>query len=165
MEARELLLTRRSIRQYDKKEVSHDVLSNIFELTRYAPSANNSQPCYYIVIKEENELKKLGNIRGGSSAPIERAPMAIAICSDPSISSRYIQDGCIGAYNFMLSAKVYGLGTCWIADMDRDEVKEILGIPKNHYVVTVTPVGYPAENGEVKPRKTIKEIVRNFIYE
>jgi len=62
----------------------------------------------------------------------------------------------------MLSAWVYGLGTCWIADMDRDEVKDLLKVPKEHYVATVTPVGFPAEKPEIKERKRPEEIIRTL---
>jgi hypothetical protein len=37
--------------------------------------------------------------------------------------------------------------------MDRDEVKDILGIPKDHYVATVTPLGYPVDKGKVAPER------------
>ncbi len=162
MDAIGLLKTRRSIRYFEEKEISLDILNKVFELTRYAPSAKNSQPSYLVIVKDKEKRDKLGAIRGKSSAPIARAPLAVAICADPSISTRYIQDGCIFAYHFMLSAWAYGLGTCWIADMDRDEVKEILGIPKDHYVATVTPLGYPGEAPPIKDRKRIEEFIKEI---
>jgi len=162
MDAKTLLMSRRSIRYYKEKEVPETILKEIFELSKYAPSARNFQPSYLILIRDKKVIKLLGDIRGNSSAPISRAPLAVAICSDPSISKRYLQDGPIFAYHFMLSAWVFGIGTCWIADMDRDEVKEILNIPKSHYVVTVTPLGFPAENPEMGERKKIEEFVRTL---
>jgi len=44
--------------------------------------------------------------------------------------------------------------------MDRDDVKEALGIPQEHYVATVTPLGYPAEQPEPGSRRETKEIVQ-----
>ena len=88
--------------------------------------------------------------------------MAVAICSDPDKSRRHIQDGVIAAYHFMLAAWFYGLGTCWIAAMDRDDVKDKLGIPKHHYVATITPLGYPEFIPEPPPRKPAKEFVKFF---
>ncbi len=162
MEARELLMTRRSIRYFEEREIPDALLNKVLDLSRYAPSAKNSQPCYLVIIRDKGIIGALGNVRGNSSAPISRAPMAVAICADPEISRRYIQDGCIFAYHFMLSAWVYGLGTCWIADMDRDEVKDLLKVPKEHYVATVTPVGFPAEKPEIKERKRPEEIIRTL---
>ena len=105
-------------------------------------------------------LEFLGGLRGESSAPIARARLAVAICSDPGISKRHVQDGCIAAYHFILAAWIFGLGTCWIAAMDRDDVKEVIGVPREHYVATVTPVGYPAKIPQMPERKRAEEFVR-----
>ncbi|MBN1355271.1 nitroreductase family protein [bacterium] len=90
-------------------------------------------------------MQALSKIRGGSSAPIGRAPLAAAICVDPEKTLRIEQDGCIAAAYLILAAWHFGLGTCWIGDMDRDTVKSLLGIPRAHHVATVTPIGYPLE--------------------
>ncbi|TES93871.1 MAG: hypothetical protein E3J87_01400 [Candidatus Cloacimonadota bacterium] len=66
----------------------------------------------------------------------------------------------MAAYHFTLAAWNFGLGTCWIGGMDRDDVKEALGIPQEHYVATVTPLGYPAEQPEPGSRRETKEIVQ-----
>ncbi len=139
----ELLLTRRSVRTFESKEVTDDVLKLVLDNCRYAPTSRNTQSYYFKVIRDKETIVRLAGVRGKSSGPIGQAPLAVAICSDPEISKRYVQDGCIAAYHFMLAAWYYGLGTCWIAAMDRDDVKEKLGVPANHYVATVTPLGYP----------------------
>ena len=82
--------------------------------------------------------------------------MAVAIVADSEISKRYVQDGCIAAYHFLLAAWYYGLGTCWIAAMDGEEVKEMLAINQNHYVATVTPLGYP--EGDIPPMPERKKL-------
>ncbi len=86
--------------------------------------------------------------------------MAVVVCSDPAMSKRHIQDGCIVAYHFTLAAWNFGLGTCWIGGMDTEEVKEKLGIPQDHYVATVTPLGYPSEQPTLRLRKPAKEYVK-----
>ncbi|OQX50718.1 MAG: hypothetical protein B5M53_11865 [Candidatus Cloacimonas sp. 4484_209] len=159
----EILLTRRSVRDFEHRMVGDKVLWQIFEECRYAPTSKNSQPYYYIVIKDRKRIELLASIREDSSAPIAQAPIAVAICSDPSISKRYVQDGCIAAYHFMLSTWYHNLGTCWIGGMDRDDVKEILNIPKEHYVVTVTPLGYPTSRPELRPRRLVEEFVKFLI--
>jgi nitroreductase len=157
---RDLLVTRRSIRKYSDEPVSDELLMAVLNSGRYAPSSRNSQPVSYAVIRNPQLLCRLARIRSGS-AVISNAPLALAIISDPEISSRHIQDGNIAAYHFMLSAWDYGLGTCWIGDMDRPEVKEMLQIPASHYVSTVTPVGWPAE----KPIPKERDVVRLKIIE
>jgi len=150
----DLLTSRRSIRKFTDEPVSDDVLSRVLDSIRYAPTARNSQPVYYVVIRDSQSISRLARIRNGA-AVIGNAPLALAVISDPDISPRYIQDGDIAAYHFMLSAWDYGLGTCWIGDMDRPDVKEILQIPVSHYISTVTPVGWPAEKPEPRERRLV----------
>ena len=147
----DLLVTRRSIREFSDEPVSDEFLTTIPDSVRYAPSARNSQPVYFIAIRNPQLIQQLAAIRPGA-AILQNASLALAIISDPEISPRYIQDGDIAAYHLMLSAWDYGLGTCWIGDMNRQEVKDILKIPLSHYVSTVTPVGWPAEKPEPRER-------------
>jgi len=156
----ELLKNRRSIRYFGNREVPDEVLWRIFEVCRFSPTAKNSQSYYFVVIRDKKTLELLASLRGNSSAPLSRAPIAVAICSDPELSMSHVQDGCIAAYHFILTSWLHGLGTCWIADMDRIQVKEALGIPKEHYVATVTPVGYPAKIPEASLRRMTKEMIR-----
>jgi len=158
----EILLTRRSIRTFQDAAIPDELLWKLFEICRFAPTSRNCQSYRFIVIRDPKVLRFLAGIRGGNSAPIARAPMAVAICTDPGITGRPVQDGCIAAYHFMLAAKLFGLGTCWIAAMDRVDVKEALGIPQEHYIATITPIGYPAERPQVPPRKPVDELV-NFL--
>ncbi|UCD17992.1 MAG: nitroreductase family protein [Candidatus Zixiibacteriota bacterium] len=139
----ELLLTRRSIREFRKEEVPPEVIERVLSISRFAPTSRNTQSYYFKLIREKQMLARISEVRGKSSSPIARAPMAVAICSDPELSKRHLQDGCIAAYHFILSAWYYGLGTCWIAAMDRDDVKQMLNIPESHYIATITPLGYP----------------------
>jgi nitroreductase len=156
----ELLLKRRSIRKYEKREVPEEVLRKVFELCRFAPTSKNCQSYYFIAIRNRDKLEFLAGLRGESSSPIAQAPMAVAICTDPQVTKQPVQDGCIAAYHFLLAAKLFNLGTCWIAAMDRDDVKEMLGLPLDHYIATITPVGYPAEWLEAPARREASEMVR-----
>jgi len=148
-----LLTERRSQRSFKPDDIPAKLIEKIIDSCRMAPSSHNRQPCYFKIIRDRNICYRLSEVRGTSSAPIAKAPIAIAIISDPKISQRHIQDGCIMAYHLLLASRVYGLGTCWIADMDRDEVKNILGIPREHYVATVTPLGFPEDISKEAPSR------------
>ena len=63
----------------------------------------------------------------------------------------------------MLAAKLFGLGTCWIADMDRDEVKDLIEIPEEHYVATVTPLGYPGSLPDAPERHSADDYVDKWV--
>ncbi len=162
LDAKELLEGRRSVRDYKEKEVPEEVLEDIFETCRYAPTSKNSQSYYFIPIKDRDTIEFMASRRDPNSDPIRKAPMAVAICCDPDKTGRVKQDGDIAAYHFMLTSWSHGLGTCWIAAMDRDDVKEELGIPQNHYVATITPLGYPEEVPKKPSRKEAKKFVKRI---
>ncbi len=155
-----LLRERRSVRYYTDKKVARKTFIDLIELCRFAPTSKNSQSYYFVPIYEKELQEELASERGRSSEPIVRAPMAVAICSNPELSKRHVQDGCIAAYHFMLAAALYGLGTCWIADMDREIVKNMLKIPQEHYVVTVTPLGHPEEIPDTPKRKPAEYFIK-----
>lgn len=154
------LKTRRSIRKYKSEPVPEELLNKVFELCRYSPTACNLQSYYYIVIKQREILEKIVSLRGPSGKPILASPYAIAVASKGDVSHRKIQDACIAAYHLMLAAKAYDLGTCWVTDMDKDEIKDLLGIPHQDYIACLTPIGYPAEHFPVPERHQVKDFVR-----
>ncbi len=162
MEGIELLENRRSVREFKDEEVSEERLQKIFETCRFAPTSRNAQAYYFMPIRDREIVEFMSERRGRNSAPIREAPMAIAICCDSEETGRPKQDGDIAAYHFMLTAWSHGLGTCWIAAMDREDVKEKLGIPQDHYVATVTPLGYLKEVPETPSRKEAEEFVKRI---
>ncbi len=160
MDARELLEGRRSVRDFKEKEVPEEVLQDIFETCRYAPTSRHSQSYYFTPIKDRDTIEFMADRRAPNSGPIAEAPMAVAICVDSEKTGAPEQDGDIAAYHFMLTAWSHGLGTCWIAAMDRNDVKERLGIDKDHFVATVTPLGYPSNVPKTPSRKPAEDFVR-----
>ncbi len=155
-----LLTTRRSVRAFKNDLPAPQVLDRLFETCRYAPTSMHSQSYDFVAVKNRRILDELASLRGNSSAPLARAPMAVAVCGDPARSGAHVQDACIAAYHFLLAAWAFGLGTCWIGAMDRIEVKETLGIPKERYVATVTPLGTPDEEPGAKERRDVDQMVR-----
>jgi len=157
---KEIFTQRRSYRKFKNKKVNGEILNKIFNDSRFSPTSMNSQSYYYIVIKNKEIQKELSLIRGKSSSPINNSSIAVAICVDESKTKRVKQDGDIAAYHFMLSAFNYGLGTCWIADMNRKSVKKLINIPQKDYVATVTPLGYPVEYKNIPERRNTDKFVK-----
>jgi nitroreductase len=156
----ECLRTRRSIRHFEETPVPRDILDQVLDICRYSPTSKNSESYYFVVIQSGKKLDYLAGVRGTNSSPIGRAPMAIAICADPTKSRKPDHDACIAAYHFMIAAWQYGLGTCWIGSMDTEEVKTKLGIPQEHYIATITPLGYPAKIPVTPLRRPVQDSVK-----
>ena len=152
----EVIKTRRSIRRYKPDPVPDEVLNQVLEAARLAPSAGHRQPWHFIVVKDPETKRKLGIASWASEAPV-----VIVGCGDTNVSSIwYMVDFAIAFEHIVLTAANFGLGTCWMGKMGIDEIiKQVLKIPEHVKVVAVTPLGYPAETPSPKTRKTLSEIV------
>lgn len=154
MEVLEAIKTRRSIRKYKKDPVPQEKLEKILDAGRWAPSASNLQPWKFIVLSDFEVKERVAKLLAWGRFLAE-APMGIAVVADPGASSHPVEDGSIAAYSMLLAAHAVGLGGCWLnPSASEEEVKEILGIPKEHRLISVISIGYPAE----APSMTRKEL-------
>jgi nitroreductase len=67
-------------------------------------------------------------------------------------------NGAIVLDHAILAAASLGYGTCWIGAYDRDQVRQVLGIPEDHGTICLTPVGVPDETPAFRGRKAPAEL-------
>lgn len=159
----EAIRARRSIRQYQNRPVAEEVLHEILEAARLAPSARNRQDWRFVVVNDQAQIQRVAAAAGQAflaTAPVIIAgvalePEGVMRCGVP----RYAVDLAIAMTNITLAATALGLGTCWIGSFDQKEVKKILQIPEAYKVVELMPLGYPAEQPAARPRKPLAEVV------
>ncbi|HIE24005.1 MAG TPA: nitroreductase [Candidatus Korarchaeota archaeon] len=154
----DVILSRRSIRKYERKDIPQDILNKILEAGRQAPSARNIQPWHFIVITDEKIKEKLS--QGRYNWFIREAPVTIVGCADLNSSRKWaVIDTTIALQNMVIAAWALGIGSCWIGDFVEDEVKELLNIPSDWKVVALISFGYPAEDPPRREKKILEEIV------
>lgn len=162
MEFMDVVAKRRSIRKYKDESVSDEDIKYVLESARLAPSWANSQCWKFVIVKDARVKEEVA--RAGNSW-IAQAPVIIAACADPNKPGikgdqhYYMLDIGIAMEHLILAAADKGLGTCWIGAFDEAVAKKALGVPENIRVVALTPLGYPAENPNPRPRKSLKEIM------
>jgi len=160
----EAIKKRQSVRSYQDKEIPEEILQQILEAGRLAPSASNGQGWKFIVVKDENLRKKLVPACKNQKF-VGEAPIVIAGCgTDPDYimtngEHTYSIDLAIALDHMSLEAASLGLGTCWIGAFYQDQVKEILGVPESVRVVNLLTLGYPKELGIKTGRKLLSEII------
>ena len=153
------ILTRRSVRHYDKREIPEEVLAQIFEAGRQAPSAVNKQPVHFIVVKD-NEIKK-GLSYFLFNRFVKNAPAVFVGCADVDsfVTGKWaIVDAALAMQNMVIAAWILGVGSCWIGAFDEKKVKDLLKIPEKWKVVALITFGYPAEQPKKKKKKPIEEL-------
>lgn len=122
----EALLGRRSIRKYVKGyEIPDDDITKILTAAMHAPSACNTRPWEFYVIKSEEAKAKVLSIHP-YARHLETASAAILVCAKPDVQSSaaegYFPQDCGAAVeNILLSAFELGYGTCWCGIYPRDE--------------------------------------------
>ena len=71
MEAREAILTRRSIRAYTDQPVSDEDLQEILECGLYAPSCSNMQSWHFVVVRSPEAKRKVDELMGVVAKSVE----------------------------------------------------------------------------------------------
>ena len=74
----DIIETRKSVRKYSDKEISNDVLKQILEAGRLAPSWMNSQPWKFIVVKNQETKNLLSKL--SSNQPHVRYADTVIVC-------------------------------------------------------------------------------------
>jgi len=112
MDVLECIKTRRSIRKYENKPIPKEIIEDIIDCARLAPTANNVQPWEFVVVTEKATREKLAEIADYGKF-IKDAPVCIVVfCKD---TKYYLEDGSASTENILLASWAYGVGSCWVA--------------------------------------------------
>lgn len=164
MDVLEAIFTRRSVRRYERRYVSDELVRKVLEAAIYAPSSKNAQPWEFIVIRNKETKERLAELAPYGKF-LREAPVVIAVVTDPAKSPRFHEvDGACAVQNLALAAHALGLATCWIGTMDREAAKPLLGVPPERNLLTVLPLGYPAERPPRPWRRPLSEIAYSEKY-
>lgn len=154
MNVEEAIRRRRSIRKYQHKQFPREVLLQLLEAARIAPSSSNLQ-AWDIVVVQDDELKKKLSKASGNQAFVGECSAYLVGVAKRGVYYEMI-DLAIALDHLSLRAVELGLGTCWIGDFDPNEISNILGIPKGVEVMICMTVGYPAIEPRARPRKSLE---------
>lgn len=152
----DVIFNRASVRRYKNEPVPREVLLNILEAGRRAPSAMNAQPWHFIVVTDPKIKHALSQRRWAGF--VKDAAFIIVGCGEKRRRWSTV-DVAIALQNMVLAAEAQGLGSCWIGDFDEKELGELLGIPEDLKVVALVSFGYPAEKPGPRTKKPLEEIV------
>ncbi len=72
----EQMLTRRSIRQFKNETVPEEVINNFVETGRLSPSATNTQPWHFVIVRDPNG-KEACTFRGFNNFAIDASIVVV----------------------------------------------------------------------------------------
>lgn len=146
---RNLCQHRRSIRAFTEQAVEREKIDYILQCALMSPSAKRLNPWEFVVVTDEQKLRKLSGCKTYGSQMFNTATAGIVVALDSSLTDTWQADGAIAAEHILLAAAEQGLGACWCHVYGRDEseqiVKDLTGIPENYAVLCVIALGYKAE--------------------
>jgi nitroreductase len=155
---------RKSVRHFKPDDVDINIIYNIIEAARWAPSGLNNQPWKFMIVKNKEIKEQIGNLSHYKRIFIE-APVLIPFFLDTS--SLYHREKDImglGAAieNILLAIEALGLGGVWLGEIikAREKVEEILSAHENSEFFGVVALGYPnVKKFKQRKRKELSEII------
>lgn len=183
MEVKEAIEKRKSIRGFKEKEVSDEIIKEVIDAARRAPSGCNVQPTRYFIIKDKKLKEKLKQKEAFGQNFVYDAPVIIVLCGNPKDyeefkevkhkegilskkdlmnfeKERVIRDISIASSFLVLRATELGLGVCYIGLINENTLKKELKIPEEWVIPFSMIAGYPAEIPNQTPRKDLNEIMK-----
>lgn len=177
----ESLLSRKSVRVFEKRDVPDSIKEAVLHAAFQAPTAGN-QMLYSIIDVTEENLKKKLSVTCDNQGFIADAPFVLIFLADnrrwldayeeAGLTARKpgagdlllsIQDAVIAAQNVVVAAESFGLGSCYIGDIleNVEEVRKLLELDAFVVPVTMLVLGYPAE--QQKKRKKPERFEKAYI--
>ena len=162
----EIIISRRTIRDFEDRDVPKDVIVKILDIARWSPSGSNLQDWRFVIIRDKKIIKAIkmfspGWIGSGS-------PTVIVICSDRRWA--YEKGGILGRdimylihagivlQTIALLAHSMGLGTNPVLSFSKDAVKELLRLPEDWEPIILLLIGYPRSIPEPTPRLPLEKL-------
>ena len=146
-----------AVRSYKTTPVPDALVRQIVEAGRLTGSGMNGQPWHFIVVRDAETLRRLGEL--ASSGPyMAQAPLAIVVATDKSRFA--VSDASRAIQSMLLTAWADGVGSNWVGFGGLDKVKAVLDIPAGLDVLAILPFGYPARavgKGK-KQRKPLRDV-------
>ena len=151
----EIIKTRRSIREYQDKDVSDEDILKILKAGMQAPGSRlSAEPWEFVVIKNKETLAELAEIK----PRVKTAPVAILLVANIErvfYKLHWQQDMSAAAENMLLEAVNLGLGGLWngVAPTEdtMQKVADLFGLDnENQKPFCVITLGYPADGWENK---------------
>lgn len=173
MDVFEAIQGRRSIRKYQTKEISEELITKLLSAAIMAPSAGNRQAWEFIIVRDLKTKKALA-LAAYDQVFIVNAPVVIIVCANQMRSAqRYgsrgvelycIQESAAAIQNLLLMAYSLGLGTCWVGAFNESIVSKLLEIPEGIRPVALIPVGYAAQVSPPPPRLPLERVIHQKQY-
>ncbi len=179
LKAMKLLKSHRTIRKYQAKDVTDDLLNELLECGIRASNTGNMQ-LYSIIVTRNPDKKALLAPLHFNQPMVLQAPLVLTICYDIRRFSKWCMtnntkadftnilwllngtiDSSILAQNICIAAENRELGICYLGTTlyNAPEISEVLNLPAGVIPITTLTVGYPDQIPELTDRLPLTTVV------
>jgi nitroreductase len=183
-----VIRTQRAHRAFTDEPVPDELVERVLEAATYAPSAENTQPWVFVVVRDaaaraevgeltqrqwerggrEHSLPRLSptmfeDVEGGAMGGIAGAPVVVIVGGDTSRCNEAVLEASVfpAVQNLLLAANAFGLGAALTTlTTSAHELHELLALPEHVRPLAVVPLGRPAR--ELGPPRRAPAVEKTF---
>ncbi len=180
----DILLNRRTIRNYLEKDVSDEILHRILSAAIRTSTTGNMQVYSIIITRDSEKKKELLPLHFNQKMVIE-APVLLTFCADFNRFTKWCRqrkaepgydnflsfftaaiDALIVAQTVCIAAEASGLGICYLGTTTymAHKIIEVLNLPKGVVPVTTLTLGWPAGIPEQVDRLPLEAVIHHETY-
>ena len=149
---KDIVVKNRSYRRfYEGKRIGLDMMKSLVEMGHLTPSGANKQPVRFTIVESVTGCEKVyPTLRWAGyytdwDGPVEgERPSGYIVMLTPGDVNCQWDEGIIGQ-TILLAATDAGLGGCFIANIDREKLSQIINVPEGFKISLVIALGYPKE--------------------
>lgn len=183
---KDTLLTRRSIRRYEREKIEQNRIDFIFEAIRNTQTSYNGQQ-FTVIATTDQQIKEQLYVLTGQKQ-IKTSALFMVFCVDfnklkiaaqaKGVEPREagdrldaytvaVIDASLAMQNAVIAAESLGLGTCCIGyarTANPYQIAQLLKLPQGVAVVCGLAIGYPAEMPDMKPKLPLSLVIHTDHY-
>jgi len=160
-ELTEVIKRRRSVRKFEPKTISEEIIKDILDCARLAPTAINIQPWLFGAVTDPDLKREIADITDHGKF-IKDCAVCFAVFTD-SAQKYFLEDGCAATENILLACAAHGIGSCWVAGHKKayvDSIRKLLNVPEPYTLIAIIAAGY--SNKKPSPNKKSLDEVTFF---
>ena len=159
------MLSRRSQRKFDNREVETTKIEMVYAAADTAPTAGGFQGFEIYHVKQAEMKVKLAD--AANKQPYVNAPVVLVFCMNPerikmnfppNILRKFsLQDATLAAAYAQLAAHALGLSSIWIGMIDEEKIMAILDT--KYIPSSILCLGYPQRLLQPKPKRNLIDLI------
>ncbi len=179
MNAKDMIIGRRSIRKYKDQIVTREDINAIMEEAKFTQSWANKQVARFTFVQNEEVIQKLAHDGVNDFVynvnTLKNAKNVLVLSVVKGKSGKFEDDGDyvtgqgnaweifdagIACQTFALVAHAHNVGTCVMGVINDKKIAEIVGLPEGETVAALITFGYPDEAGNPTTRLDVSQLCR-----